>query len=346
MDIQNHFYGHAALLARYSGQPRPRHLGGLLQHGWTALSPLAVNFGDFPDVGARGDRRRLLVWSHASRAWDPEVQDRPSVPIGAPWLYLLQMLPAAVPAAEGDRKPLLVPLHGTHVARLDGDLSAMARYYLDAIGPASVCLHVEDLSHPDVVAAWAVGGNEIVSAGSRFDPLFLPRLLTGMRSATRVVSNRLQTALWYAVAAGVPASVFGPTPMIRGEEAAAIARLRDVWPQIHGEDVRLEAVRDVAAAELGADSVRPPHEIAALCGWSGPGAGRAAADYWVGAPSAKALTVLGLRRRVDSTHAARSSVVAAPKPTDFLKHPFSHLPRPLPRVGWAGRPVSWLRPSP
>ena len=116
MDTQNHFYGHSTVLARYAGLRRPRHLAGLLQHGWTALSPLEVNFGDFPRVGAEGDARRLLVWSHASRAWDPQTQDRPSTAIGAPWLYLARMLRPTLPPHDPAASPLVIPMHGTHVA--------------------------------------------------------------------------------------------------------------------------------------------------------------------------------------------------------------------------------------
>ena len=54
MDIQNHFYGHTAVLAHAAGQPRVRHLAGLVQHGWVVTSPLVSNMGQFPSVGLPG----------------------------------------------------------------------------------------------------------------------------------------------------------------------------------------------------------------------------------------------------------------------------------------------------
>ncbi|MBK9724383.1 MAG: hypothetical protein IPO89_04910 [Actinomycetales bacterium] len=346
MDTQNHFYGHSTVLARYAGLRRPRHLAGLLQHGWTALSPLEVNFGDFPRVGAEGDARRLLVWSHASRAWDPQTQDRPSTAIGAPWLYLARMLRPTLPPHDPAASPLVIPMHGTHVARLDADPAAMARFYRDSLGPATICLHVEDLGHRDLVAAWSLPGNEIVSAGSRFDPLFLVRLLTGMAAAGRVVSNRLQTAVWYAIAIGVPASVHGPVPRIRGESEAALERLRATWPEVHGEEVPLARSAPLADDELGARYLRPAEQVRALAGWAPPVSPRAFADYWAAAPVDKALRVLGVRERVAVSAPERSGVVAAPRPVDFLRHPLSHLPRHLPWRGWDGRAVDWVRPAP
>ncbi len=83
MDTQNHFYGHTAALAAYAGLARPRHVAGLIQHGWTTVPPIPVNFGDFPGVELDG-RRSLFVWSHRSRAWDPAQSPRQSVALGSP----------------------------------------------------------------------------------------------------------------------------------------------------------------------------------------------------------------------------------------------------------------------
>lgn len=148
--------------------------------------------------------RRWRSTSGTSRAWAPKgthggcsfgrtppgrgttrTQDRPSTAIGAPWLYLARMLRPTLPPHDPAASPLVIPMHGTHVARLDADPAAMARFYRDSLGPSTICLHVEDLGHRDLVAAWSLPGNEIVSAGSRFDPLFLVRLLTGMAAAGR-----------------------------------------------------------------------------------------------------------------------------------------------------------------
>ena len=88
MEAQNHFYGHSAALAAYAGLTRPRHIAGLVQHGWTAGSPVDTHFRDFPTL--RDDSpgrwptgaRRLLVWSHESRGWSPDPSVE-TVPIGA-----------------------------------------------------------------------------------------------------------------------------------------------------------------------------------------------------------------------------------------------------------------------
>jgi len=67
VDTQNHFYGHTAALAAYAGLSRPRHVAGLIQHGWTTIPPIPVNFGDFPDV-ERDGRRKLFVFTVDNQA--------------------------------------------------------------------------------------------------------------------------------------------------------------------------------------------------------------------------------------------------------------------------------------
>lgn len=315
MDIQNHFYGHSALLAQAAGLPRARHLAGLLQHGWVGRSPLQVNFGDFPDVGAPGDGRRLLVWTHESRAWRPDPRPtRPTTPIGAPWLYAVAVAvaPGAGPEPSGvhiprpttvaDGRPVIMPMHGTHVLSVQTDHGELARYYADTEGSSLVCLHHEDLARPEVVRAWAAAGHEVVSAGGRFDPLFLPRLLTGLGGASRVVSNRLSTSVWYAASLGVPSCVHGPRALMAGESPDVVERLERLWPEVHTTSPDVDAVRAVADAELGAQHVREPEELRRLLGWEGAFSARPAFDYWLGAPLQKAATVLGLRRRSAGAH--------------------------------------------
>lgn len=358
MDIQNHFYGHSGVLAGYTGHRRLRHINGLVQHGWVVTSPLVSNFGDFAHVGARpGDSRRLFVWSHSSRAWSPDrdAEPRTTTPIGAQFLYLLRSprfqastLDAALP--QDQRKPLVVPMHGTHVTRIDSDPAALSDFYREALGPSTVCLHSEDIKQRGIVEAWQAGGHEVVSAGNRFDPLFLPRIGLGVQRASRVVSNRLSTVIWYAAAAGTPASVFGPVSRIAGEPDDALERLVQTWPEVHAEDAPLSVVAGVAAGELGAQYVRTPDELNRLLGWKAPVSAHAFLDYWAGGPVAKALAVLGLRQRAGTASpagnpAAHTGAPApGPKASDFLHNPLSHLPRRLPQPPAPGAAIEWVRP--
>ena len=328
MDTQNHFYSHAGVLARHCGLRRPRHLAGLLQHGWTATSPVAANFGDFPHVDGRG-RRRLLVWSHGSRAWSPEREPALTEAIGAPWLYLAQLVGRGPvgPSGADERPTLVVPLHGTRVIRRPGDHAALAAEVREREGAAVVSVHHEDLHDLDLVRGWRSGGHDLVSFGARTDPAFLPRQLGLMLGVGRVVSNRLSTAVLYAAALGIPVAVYGDPFTTQRDEHAAYERLVEVWPEFHGERPDPEVTTALARRELGADHVRGPEELRDLLGWRRPVSPGPALDYWTRGPVEKAVRVLGLRQRVESAQRLETGVGAGA----WLRHPLSHLPQPLSR---------------
>ncbi|WP_214365728.1 hypothetical protein [Pseudonocardia sp. H11422] len=339
MDIQNHYYGHSAVLAAYCGLPRPRHMSGLLQHGWTLVSPLPVHFGDFPRVGRRPDHRRLLVWSHRSRAWDPTAADRPTTAIGSPFLYLERTLRQQGWSPSTDGGPVFVPFHGTRLVRIRGDHKKLARQVAEADGPSTVCLHADDCSDPDLLDAWASAGHHLVTAGERNDPWFLPRIMHLVGTASRVSSNRLSTALMYAAALGKPVRVHGD-PLVPGvQEATSLEEVERRWPEFHCESAP-DDLRTIARDELGEHGLLSPAPLRDVLGWAGRWSAGPAFDYWVGSPIAKAGMVVGLTRRTEG------STVSLPDagPLQFLRHPLSHLPNPLPRG--LDQPVATTAPLP
>lgn len=328
MDIQNHYYGHSAVLAAYAGLPRPRHIAGLLQHGWTLVSPLPVHFGDFPEVGSNPRRRRLLVWSHRSRAWDPRAADRPTTPIGSPILYLERHLHEQGWRRSADMGPVFIPFHGTRLVRIRGDHKRLARDVADADGPSTVCLHSDDTMDADLVEAWRSAGHRVVTAGERADPAFLLRIMHLVGTASRVSSNRLSTAVVYAAALGTPVRVYGDPLMFAGQEAASLEQVRELWPEFHAASQPVQ-LRDLARDELGADALLGKDALRELLGWDrqwsvGPGL-----DYWVRSPVGKAAKVLGISQRTEES--GNSLPEAGFSPLMWLRHPLTHLPRPLPR---------------
>lgn len=325
MDLQNHYYGHSVVLARHCGLPRPRHIAGLLQHGWTPTSPLLYHFADFPRLPAR---HRYLVWSHRSRGWDP-LDDRPSVAIGAPWLYMPP--PRTTPVATpGERRVVVFPAHGTKVVRMTGDHAAFAAQVAAEYGPAVVSLHDDDAGHREAAAIWAARGHVPVSAGQRRDPRFMCRIRSLISGADLVIANRLSTSVLYAAVLGVPVRITGPAfGLLLGTgvdaQGALHHQLRRTWPEFYDDSATLDDHRQVAARELGADAVREPTELAELLGWGGRNP-RPFLQYWVGGPLHKAGNVLGVSHRMDDG----MSLVSGASPLTWLRHPASHLPARLP----------------
>jgi hypothetical protein len=331
LDIQNHFYGHSAALALAAGVRRPRHIPGLLQHGWTVLSPALVQAHDFPQVGV-DPRWTMFVWSHTSRGWSPDDEERRTSAIGSPFLYLEQAARAAGWKPAGTGPTLWIPFHGTRLLRVTGDHAALAREAFDRDGRSTVCLHVEDAGDPEIVEAWRGPGHDVVTAGRRGDPDFLSRILSLIGSARRVASNRLGTATMYAAALGKEVAVYGPPLALSGEEARTLERIRELWPEMHGDTTSVALTAPLADAELGRACLLPPARLRAALGWDRPLSTRAAGYYWTGSSLRKAAAVLGIAGRTGAVAPGAGGVdPASVSPWAFLRHPLSHVPTPLPR---------------
>jgi len=325
VDTQNHFYGHTAALAAYAGLSRPRHVAGLIQHGWTTVPPIPVNFGDFPGV-ERGGRRRLFVWSHGSRAWDPTQSPRQSFALGAPWAYLVSTgVALKLLAGSQGAGTLIMPLHSTRIIEVRGDQGSLAREYLRTEGPSTVCLHSEDIHKPEIVGSWLDAGHRVVTAGPRHDPDFLSRILALVLASERVVANRLMTPVLYAASLGRDVAVYGDPLSISSAEIHGQDAIRSLWPELHGTSLDREVTTDLARAELGFQHVLDPAGLRATLGWTSRSAGPAV-QYWASAPLHKAMNVLGLGQRDPGS----SEKQVGASPLTWLRHPMSHLPRPLP----------------
>lgn len=324
MDIQNHFYGHTAALAAYAGLGRPRHVAGLIQHGWTTVPPIPVNFGDFPDVGKDGTRK-LFVWSHGSRAWDPAASRRRSFALGSPWAYLVST-DAAKRHLAGVRGSgtLIMPLHSTHIVEVRGDQGSLARDYLRTEGPSTVCLHSADIHKPEIVDSWLDAGHRVVTAGPRHDPDFLSRILALVLDSERVVANRLMTPVLYAASLGRDVAVYGDPLSISGAEIHGQDAIRDLWPELHGQSLDRSVTTELARSELGFQHLLEPAELRSVLGWS-QRSGGPAVQYWASAPLRKAMNVIGLGQRDPGS----SEKQVGASPMAWLRHPMSHLPRRL-----------------
>lgn len=340
VEAQNHYYGHSGAFARYLGLRRPRHVRGLVQHGWTAASPLETHFRDFPEIGASGGPRdrSLFVWSHASRAWDAAAAPRRSVPIGAPWLYLSASV--GTPPAPGSGTVIL-PVHGIPTQRLHGDHATVAREWARTEGAATVCLYHVEAADERIVAAYEDAGHTCVTLGVRTDAAFLPRLYRLLTGAERVVSNRLSTPVVYAAALGVDVGVHGDVMRLDGEATDPSVRLRAVWPEFFDTSASAADRQAVARAEVGAGHLREPDELRHLLGWDRAWRGGPWWDHWVAAPAGRVVT--NVRRRGAAAPASPAipttgpAAAAAPPPPPqstlaWLRGAASYLPHPLGRA--------------
>jgi len=358
MESQNHFYGHSAAFAAYTGRSRPRHIRGLVQHGWTAVSPVETHFRDFPSLGLDGSRaHRLLVWSHDSRAWDPHAERHVTLPIGAQFAYLARAAGAAPTARENRDEVVLMPVHGIQTQRVRGDHSGLARMWREQEGAATACLYAADAADPEIVAAYRGAGHRVVVLGERLDAAFLWRLWTMLGRARRVVSNRLSTPVLYGGHLGADLGVYGDALRIDGELGEQNDRVRALWPELHGERLDLDVARPLIDRELGVHHLLTPEALEGALGWNGSRPAVPAAEYWTTSPARRA--IVNLRRRAgngtatlpEAESGSDAAVATEPQAQQgpgaeglsfgaWLRAATSYLPRPLPRaIPRVGEPV-------
>lgn len=322
MDIQNHYYGHSAALARHVGLRSIRHINGLVQHGWTVASPSLVQFADFAKLPRTA---RRLVWSHSARGWNPADDPFDTTPIGAPFLYLSALTGTTAGSADRDRPSVVFPVHGTRIVELaTQDDAAFSREVAERDGASIICLHPEDLDRADRLRPWTDFGHTVVSAGSRRDPLFLARILGLIRSARRVISNQLSTAVLYAAGEGAETAIYGPDVHIGALGTDIGRRARALWPEFY-EPADADQRRSIALAELGHAHLLTADALRTALGWDRHSP-VPFMSYWAGAPVRKAGTVVGLLKRPEGARDPASDS----SPLAYLRHPLSHLPGRLP----------------
>lgn len=244
----NAYYGNAIVLAAYAGLDEP-------------LFPPTVPGYVQPWIGAEIPTSDALVgvpafvWGPSARINRHRAGLRDHTPLGAPWLYLLDLekrdqIPQP-PLAEHLRTPLPEPgrlLYFPHHG-LGGDLVAQERAL--ALRPeverggVTVALTHEQAASPGTVRPYEEVGARVVDLGSAIEevgsrePFYLERLLLLMRAHRGVRTDALSVFALYAHAAGLP---------VDGVAEPVLSR-----------HVR---------ADLGTGAVVPPAELRALFDWS------------------------------------------------------------------------------
>ena len=308
----------------------------LVQHGWTAVSPVQTHFRDFPKVGLdAGSRRRLLVWSHESRAWDPREERHTTTPVGAQFAYLARAAgPTPKPRDERD-EVVLMPVHGIQTQRVRGDHAGLARLWREQEGPATACLYAADAADPDILGAYT-GRRPPGRRAGRADGRGVP--VAAVDDARPGPAGGLEPAL------DPGALRRAPRRRPRRLRRRAAHRRRERRDERARPADLARAARPAPRPGRRRPGGRPRAGRAApawrrasssgLLGWRGLGPTIPATEFWTTSVVSRA--VINLRRRADAPAAPRPTAHRRSAPTGlafgpWLRAAMCYLPRPLPR---------------
>ncbi|WP_222432198.1 hypothetical protein [Leekyejoonella antrihumi] len=272
MHHANHFYGHAHIMARYTQLAEVPRIWGYLQHGWNTHDGFAVGTSFAPNFPK-------LVWSDsvARRGWVAGLRDY--IVVASPWAYLLQMSKqdeweASEPEREGT---LVYPFHGWEQQNIIGSHDTYVRQIKEVEGdvPITICLYWNEYQDESVRRSYEDAGFRVISHGYRghlwkgTDVYFLDKQLDELRRHKRVISNRIGSALLYAVSVGAEIGVYGDPMILEAERAALGGREKQLrlYPDLHQPFIPMNYAKELARYELGQDVMLSANEVREVFGW-------------------------------------------------------------------------------
>lgn len=273
----NHYYGHDEILRRWVGlEGRPRPIAGVLQHGWTPRYPWLNTSEQVLALQPRFVPR--FVWSKADEEALRAAGGREIRAVGAPFLYLQEMLPEPQPPPRN--RLLALAFHTSERQTYDPQWDAYADW-LEAIrtefDAVEVCLHPLDYANPAARRIFERRGLRTFMNGDRDDPGFLWRQQERIQAAAAVTTPRLNTGLIYAAAMGRRVFLGGPAGAVLGNEVQgrvaddrerAERFQRERYPELFA-GIEGEQARSWGRKALGEESLQSPGQLGRTLGWLG-----------------------------------------------------------------------------
>jgi hypothetical protein len=253
----NSWYGHRQILAEYAGVPLSRPVFGSIYHGWAAVHGQHEGFRRI--TGAP-----WFVWNQR----DMDDAARRQVPntrcIGAPFTYLAAMRFPQSPAMG--KGTIAFPSHSAEGVNSTFDVLT----FVDAVesatpGPYTVSIYYRDLDRPET-QVYRDAGWKVISFGARTDPEFLRRFIDHVVRREHVVSNMVQTAIWYGAYLGRRVQILGP-PASNAEGQGVGAHSTQTWPSLFSQSLDHDASVAQSAFELGAERMVSPSQLRSELGW-------------------------------------------------------------------------------
>ncbi len=198
----NDFYGHAALLKKYTGLPSNYQLKAAIEHG-----PFPPTWAWDMDINSL--LPAMLIYGPLRYQILKEKTNKALFSIGPTILYASHYMDAHTLSMEKKRigKMLLVfPNHSTHHVDAYYDIHKYCRR-IEQVGKefdtVMICIYWKDVLR-GVAETYIEHGFECVTAGHMYDPRFLSRLKCFIELATVSASANTGTQIPFCIAMGKP----------------------------------------------------------------------------------------------------------------------------------------------
>lgn len=291
---EQYAYGHREILIGAADLPATSHLAGGVQHGvWVGPGLEIPRLWD-----VWGKKARYWIWSDQTVPGLKGAGARQAVPVGAPWLYVLQSRgllqeprEANLTAASFKFDYAIFPGHSSEwefEVSPESVAASRAAAFREFVGDASavVCLYWTDFTDTRLRRSFEDLGFEVTCAGVGFHSgtpwssaggrvTFLKTLLEILCSARTFVGEEWGTAMSYAASLGMPVSLlpakrtgrtlswFGTPRAVNSlpiPENYVADMLRADFPEVSDADGTKRA-RDWSRQVLGIDNMRAPGDL-------------------------------------------------------------------------------------
>ena len=266
--FNNKLYGHAKVLKMYAGMDLSKPMVGYLQHGWSYENGVP---GYEPRDKERPPKfflKRSLLWSERMLNRHRALGFNSSILIGSPFIYL----PEIKMGYEKKNSIILFPPHSTNMEPFFDQEKFFKKYLKDIakvieknFGDITICLGERDFNTDGIKEIFK--NYNVITLGNRLDSNFLIKFQLEVERHEYVSSNRLQTALVYALHMGKKVFILGDA----GNKYKAIVPwqqhgprppdFRKEYSQLLWENFDDKCHKEVSDIELGVEYKRTPEKL-------------------------------------------------------------------------------------
>ncbi len=268
---ENRVYGNLAILNHFAGVSN-KQIRGRLQHGWPAHSP--------HDLYYKNDLLPTYVWSEESENAAMNLGWRNFTSIGAPWLYLLQILERdgwqISPNEKSSQPGNSLWVYGRHVIGTQSSVSEDLFHFLEKANleaaPGDFCLlYFEDFDSLSFAEKSQFENLRIVTLGQRSSSFIsdshLVRLFHILKSVSQVRIDHPSSLVLYALSLDIRISWMQNSNWQKAVDVARETNNNNLEKLLLSSTNNSLQYKSYALMKLGSTSLKSEAELRRILLW-------------------------------------------------------------------------------